>query len=100
MQKAIVSRLIYFEAFFLSFTSCIIGIALGITILFCISRIRWPLDSDFSLFLNGSYMSFEINGLLMSVHAILVVAFTMFAVGFPARKAARLSPATAFAKQT
>ena len=100
MKKSLVSGIFYSEAFFLASLSYLTGMLAGLFILCCLASVDFGIGSDLYLFLDSGYPGFRVNGSLLLLNAGIVIVFSMFAVHFPARKAANLTPAAAQRKYT
>lgn len=95
MQKPNVRSMMLYEALFLSILGYLVGFVLSIIVEFFLSLPSFGTDSIFSILLHNGHFYFltEIPTLLTVF--FIVTGFTMVAAFFPARKAARLEPATA-----
>ena len=98
MQRRQVRRLFLAEALLLSLGGVAVGLLLATVIAVILSSINWGTDNQFFILLDNGHLFFKVEGLQVLGNIVAVAALTLLAALFPARKAARLEPASALRK--
>ena len=83
------------EASFLSLGGTVAGWIFAGIFMGVLSLFNFGTDTVLSLFLKKGHFSFQLQPASMAGHYILVMILTILAAIFPARNAAKLSPAAA-----
>ena len=99
IQAKAVSWLFLFEALFLALGGALVGIGSALLIMGGLSLINFGLDSPLSLFMNNGHLAFYLPAARAAVNVLIIMLLTLFAASFPARQAAKLSPAVALRTQ-
>lgn len=95
MQRSQVRGLFLLEATFLSLGGVLAGFVLGYAVAAVLSLIDLSKVPGLEFFLRNGHFALAFDLITILVTTILVTILTRFAAGFPARRAAKLSPAEA-----
>ena len=98
-QRNEIRNLFLCEAMFLGIAGIVPGFCVGMAALFTIRLFRFEAFPELALFLDGGHLAFAVSPLLLALSALTVIIVTLLAAVFPARKAARMEPATALRTQ-
>lgn len=97
MHQNTVRSIFLFEGFFLSLVGIIGGTLFAALVMFGLSFINLGTDHGGVFFLNNGHLLFVPAVPRLIINSIIVTVFTLLAVYFPAKKAAKLDPAKAIA---
>ncbi len=95
VQKSGIRNIFLLEALFVSIAGALVGIALAFVGMFVISKIPFGTDSMMWIFLKNGRVGFKIIPTEVLVNLLILVFLSIVAALGPARKAAKLEPATA-----
>lgn len=95
MQKKQVRNLFLWEGLLLSVMGTLAGILLAIILLSGFSFIDFGVKNDFSIIMKNGHVTYAIQAAQVIITILLISGMTLFAVYWPARKAAKLTPAAA-----
>lgn len=95
MQRGRVRNLFLLEALFLALGGVLAGLAAAALVMGGLSLIPFGTEGQWALLLEKGHLSFQLHPSQVVGNMILVGFLTLLAALFPARKAARMSPASA-----
>lgn len=94
-QRSQIRRLFVLEALFLSVAGTFPGAVLGFILLNALRFLKIDAFTELSLFLDNGRIAYSMSGSLFVFSYVIVVVLTLIAALLPARRAAKLDPATA-----
>lgn len=91
MQKKDVRNQFVMETLFLTFFSCLVGVIVGIIVMYGLGAIELSVDNALSMILKDGHLNFKINPLGVATNFILILLIAALTAYFPARRAANMS---------
>jgi putative ABC transport system permease protein len=95
MQRPAVLRLFLLEALFLAAGGAVAGFLASGLVMLVLSLFDFGTGTFFSLFMKNGHLSFFVPPATAIGNFLIVLALSLLAAFFPARKASRLDPAVA-----
>ncbi|MFP4662597.1 MAG: ABC transporter permease [Halanaerobiales bacterium] len=91
MQKKDVRNQFIMETFLLTFFACLMGVVIGIILMYGLSAIELSVDNALSMILKDGHLNFKINPISIGINFLLILMIAVLTAYFPARKAANMS---------
>ncbi len=91
MQKKDIRNQFVMETLLLTFFSCLVGVIVGVILMYGLGAIELSVDNALSMILKDGHLNFKINPLGVATNFILILFIAALTAYFPARKAANMS---------
>jgi len=91
MQKKDVRNQFVMETLLLTFFSCLVGVIVGVILMYGLGAIELSVDNALSMILKDGHLNFKINPLGVATNFILILFIAALTAYFPARRAANMS---------